>query len=1013
MISLPIPENFGSSVHSIIYPPPIDTCLSNIFPRPLSKAVASRALQHSDIEVKYASGKQTIASFEKLEKVIEYAQKLENNSIKLFKINGEELRDYQRTWNDWRNSLLFKFRELLPDVQIIIAMRISSADNMNKTENSIINAEDITAVFMDLVKYYIIYNRDLTLESKYDFGKLFSDTDYLTTDDLKCKFVDIFSALDEFKWWNKDSKDSKSHLMKMIEMYFHSESASVLHSLKRLFRAYFTKSFLFQGYSFLDTVVWDIVYRHRTNAHLADLLSNTICDFQKNPFSLIDKMLEFKNSCSFIENADLVDELPFPPFVLAILNQIHLNDIVHFERFICDLILELCPSGGRIIVCRSYAALLEQVLKKNEAYPVRLIWIEHLVNWLHRISSCNIKRCNFQNSLDWKHAKSILKKTEKDNIYNQLIQISPTSFKDNWTRLISRFFPEDHSSVFTYLQLSGDENIECLNGEFFRLFGQRASLNWLLCNVFSSLPWILESIFQDKQVFEQTNSGKSWDLFKTRFNEMEHHYEVVIIAVNTLFFWIESWIARKYSEKTPAVLAADYVTCIIGKVQKFGELLSLVSARILEHPFLLEAFLSELHSPELSFGIFNINSAIIRIISLCSTHAKEQWVPFKKQLLENVKDVFSSVDESRKLVFKFAFKNLMRFLNEDEIKTSLKYILQCEQISTDLLEFILEIMTLSYSKASFAFPASLLHDFYLKSIEMGESSIFELIKSPKVQVGEYINGLFYPTEIVQLISHKDLDFLLKIRRDPSYVRFACWLAENSILHLRQFLPWLKENYKVMSHQEIESSIESLGGILYLPNGNVRMEGSKEFSKVLYKLCKKKFGQTLDDFRGYFDSSATRNTIMNVSFLNSICCSVGVSFLGPLSELFQKFVGVELDPKKIVFEAFCVCFQVDPISSLESFKSVVLWTFKEAIRAQKMGGNSNSLSKLLDDCVDAFNQCYVTINNLIEGFPIDKTVLSLLKYQFTNPKYLVLLTKIIPAIKMVIFVITIVQKCGIS
>ncbi|KAJ3315337.1 nucleolar pre-ribosomal-associated protein 1 [Boothiomyces sp. JEL0838] len=178
IINLEIPVNFGYKNRNMekeekftyldngIPLPEVHSALQNIYPSILNKIITSKSLQANDSEIRFAISQLLVTCFKKLEKVLSKSSNTE-----------------------WNSLIIENVRNLLPDVQIVLALF-----QKEKFTEAKIDGKDLLVSHTHLLYYYQLFNTEQLRKTRFDFTKL------LQFDIQSEIFVKLIGNVPDFKW---------------------------------------------------------------------------------------------------------------------------------------------------------------------------------------------------------------------------------------------------------------------------------------------------------------------------------------------------------------------------------------------------------------------------------------------------------------------------------------------------------------------------------------------------------------------------------------------------------------------------------------------------------------------------------------------------------------------------------------------------------------------------------------------------------------------------------------------
>ena len=411
VINMDIPVHFGTRMHSDNlnpYPPSMSVALSNIMPSPLTRAISSKALQHSARDVRFACGKQLVTSFQKLERVLEES----SNFLRLVQMDGrlseEELENVALKWAGWKASLLQGVQAQLPDSNLIILHLQKSL--VEESEQDGISEFDLYLVHLELLHYYQLFHSVHLRGNRFDFGKLLASRSFQCIDNqdasLKCQLVDILVRFDDFKWWNKSlsvdgSKVKSSCFSVLLNWYIagrnDGNSSHFLEMLDKLFQNLFEPLLFFQGHRQQAAVFWDTFFKYSKAESVFNFVENVFTRNAASSIVVIDSAITFKRG-----NCPDATEFPFAPIVLPLLGGFGNADGIDQNLFLCDLIMNFCFKT-RISDIQLFRKAIETSLgsspSPNNILNCFLAWLDVISG--KKSSSKFLKKLPWKNGIDY------------------------------------------------------------------------------------------------------------------------------------------------------------------------------------------------------------------------------------------------------------------------------------------------------------------------------------------------------------------------------------------------------------------------------------------------------------------------------------------------------------------------------------------------------------------------------------------------------------------------------------
>ncbi|KAJ3260420.1 hypothetical protein HK103_000562 [Boothiomyces macroporosus] len=240
IINLEIPVNFGYKNRNMekeekftyldngIPLPEVHSALQNIYPSILNKIITSKSLQANDSEIRFAISQLLVTCFKKLEMVLSKSSNTE-----------------------WNSLIIENVRNLLPDVQIVLALF-----QKEKFTEAKIDGKDLLISHTHLLYYYQIFNTEQLRKTRFDFTKL------LQFDIQSEIFVKLIGNVPDFKW--NQSVDIVKKLIS-LDMLFDNWLAHTI-----LFQKSTIKTFK-RNLEFFDLdYISNILYKDSRNYKLLD-----------------------------------------------------------------------------------------------------------------------------------------------------------------------------------------------------------------------------------------------------------------------------------------------------------------------------------------------------------------------------------------------------------------------------------------------------------------------------------------------------------------------------------------------------------------------------------------------------------------------------------------------------------------------------------------------------------------------------------------------------------------------
>ncbi|KAI8800800.1 ribosome 60S biogenesis N-terminal-domain-containing protein [Cladochytrium replicatum] len=310
----------------------------------LSRAVLTRALQHTSDVVRYTTLVTLAFSCEKFARVIRVLRRASANCRVAVALSShaQSQVDLAAKWERCADNLTEEMRRRLPDIQVLLALvqkkqtekpdkedskklNVDNAKNTESVENDLgTESVDTKSMYAAALRLVIAYQRhfpETVMESRFDVGKLIpAEINFKAgetgeeTADLQLQMLRLLAESPDLKWWNKSGSSSLSRLGSLIEMYlstrsngdeandsfrphllaFHSLSYKAIHRL-------LASSLLFQQGRFAEEIgIW---LEALTSISDSEVLANVVawfdealCSGMRQSYRLIDRVTQLSGA---------------------------------------------------------------------------------------------------------------------------------------------------------------------------------------------------------------------------------------------------------------------------------------------------------------------------------------------------------------------------------------------------------------------------------------------------------------------------------------------------------------------------------------------------------------------------------------------------------------------------------------------------------------------------------------------------------------------------------------------
>ncbi|KAG0365693.1 ribosome 60S biogenesis N-terminal-domain-containing protein [Gamsiella multidivaricata] len=243
------------------HPPPVSTIIENILPSAINRTILSKGLQHSSMLVRYFTIVELAAAFQKMEQTIAVMQSAvkslatdeevpaTSDSMDISEaLAGANASDPPaQQWAGAITLLLAELRRRVPDIQIIISLH----NGIQSTTLSEIEGDEKTRLdlfnngVLRLIKYYQQFLPQAVSESKFDIGKLIPSDFSAVQAGTLIHLLELLLELADFRWSNKSSDGSSSHLSKLLILFLTNAHPQIRTLTRRLVSKLLGESILF------------------------------------------------------------------------------------------------------------------------------------------------------------------------------------------------------------------------------------------------------------------------------------------------------------------------------------------------------------------------------------------------------------------------------------------------------------------------------------------------------------------------------------------------------------------------------------------------------------------------------------------------------------------------------------------------------------------------------------------------------------------------------------------------
>ncbi|CAG8450920.1 8097_t:CDS:10 [Ambispora leptoticha] len=276
IISLSVPEQQIASKHHYHNnhltdpppPPPVHIIMENILPNAINRSILSKCIQHQSPFVKYKTMIFLATAFQKFGTVVRWFRGV----IKSFAAVGQSTMtliegDEQFQEFKARNNLLYES-------------------------------------ILRILKYYQTYIHESTIsDTKFDVGRFIS-TDFFETKTqllLQKHMLEILLVVDDFKWRNRLSESSPTHVYTLLNLYLSTPYHQIQELTERVLERHLADSIVF-NYASGDVYVWldslkQGVFCDAENIMEDNQINNSSDNSRSNSKNNQKELLSFLESC--------------------------------------------------------------------------------------------------------------------------------------------------------------------------------------------------------------------------------------------------------------------------------------------------------------------------------------------------------------------------------------------------------------------------------------------------------------------------------------------------------------------------------------------------------------------------------------------------------------------------------------------------------------------------------------------------------------------------------------------
>nr|KAJ3422765.1 hypothetical protein HK105_006444 [Polyrhizophydium stewartii] len=304
---------------AIVAPPPLQSALSNILPSAISRQLASRALQHSSRDVRFACTSQLTASLTKLAHVLDVAEGI---AERLRSSESPQAAVAEQMWSNWVVSLCHGVRYRLPDVHTAIVVHQNIAQH---DEDDAVTLEDMQLASLGFIRSFKRLFPELWNESHFDFGKLVPPSLGEEPTQVQLATIALLRETPDFKIFSKyrefaaprsvllcapdqsAAKADKSHFVTLLKLAIQSESGDIRKETLSALRALLSRVFPLQdNEGSLDVLIGAVLeFGPECSTALVEYLETAFNECLRNSIVISDTIVRIVRTCSTLsEQAD-------------------------------------------------------------------------------------------------------------------------------------------------------------------------------------------------------------------------------------------------------------------------------------------------------------------------------------------------------------------------------------------------------------------------------------------------------------------------------------------------------------------------------------------------------------------------------------------------------------------------------------------------------------------------------------------------------------------------------------
>ncbi|CAG8456565.1 11592_t:CDS:10 [Ambispora gerdemannii] len=284
IISLSVPEQQTTSIpkhhyynHPPDHPPPMHIIMENILPNVINRFTLSKCIQHQSPFIKYKTMIVLAAAFLKFGTVVRWFRGVSKSfaevgasTVILSKWNKslQDIHEEMKRRVPDLKVILSLHSSILADAKQIMSLPSSSASITTSTplieddeplQESKVRNDLLYESVLRIIKYYQTYIPESTIsDAKFDVGR-FIPADFFETNMqllLQKHLLEILLVVDDFKWRNRPSESSPTHIYTLLDLYLSSTPYHQIQELaERVLERHLADSIVF-NYESGDLRIW-------------------------------------------------------------------------------------------------------------------------------------------------------------------------------------------------------------------------------------------------------------------------------------------------------------------------------------------------------------------------------------------------------------------------------------------------------------------------------------------------------------------------------------------------------------------------------------------------------------------------------------------------------------------------------------------------------------------------------------------------------------------------------------